>query len=785
VSLGGRDFSFDPRKLDLRPETGALQHGMTFDDWGRKFVCGNSAPLEMVFFEDRYAGRNPAAAMPVSRGSIAADGGADAVFRASPVEPWRVLRTQMRVANPALGPVEGGGRPAGYFTGASGVTAYRGDALPAEMRECLVVGDVGGNLVHRERLTPRGPFVEARRIDAGSEFVRADDIWFRPAQFANAPDGALYVVDVYREVIEHPKALPPEIKSQLDLTSGRDRGRLYRVVPENFAGRPRPDLGRAPTAELVATLSHRNGWHRDTAARLLYERQDAAAVPALEALVRDGTLPEGRMHGLYALESLGALTTDTILAALDDPHPRVREHAVRLADRRPAASGLLEQLCRMTADDDARVRYQLAFSLGEFPSVAVRNQALARLAVRDGGETYPRAAIFSSLARGAGAVLADLVGRAEFAATPEGGAVLEALATMIGRQLDEPDVRTLETAIAEARIADASLAGRLVTGYLSGRVKAASADRDRVPVGAPMAADRDALVSASQRTALDEAAPLPDRVTGVGRLALGTFAESADVFASLLDARQPREIQLAAVKALAALGAPATGGWLLDRWATLGPRVRGAAATAIFSRPAWVRAFLEAVDRGTVALADFDPAQVRLLENYADPTIREGYARLAARVRASPRHTVIETYRPALSMAGDASRGRGHFLRVCAQCHRIGGEGHEIGPSLAAFKARGAEAILVNVLDPNREVNPSYVNYVAQLDDGRTVTGMIADESAASVTFRRAENSVETIPRSDIELLKSTGQSIMPEGLEQQLDRQAMADLLAYLGSLP
>ena len=785
LNLSGRDFSFDPRKLDLRPETGALQHGMTFDDWGRKFVSGNSAPLEMVFFEDRYAARNPAYPMPPSRGSIAIDGGADAVYRSSPIEPWRALRTKMRIANPALGMVEGGGRAAGYFTGATGITAYRGDALPAEMRECLVVGDVGSNLVHRERLSPRGPFVAARRIDADSEFVRSDDIWFRPAQFANAPDGTLYVIDVYREVIEHPRSFPPAIKQQLDLASGSDRGRLYRIVPESFSNRPRPDLGAASTAELVNTLSHRNGWHRDTAARLLYQRQDPTAAALLEKLVREGSLPEGRMHALYVLESLEKLLMATLLAAIDDPDPRVREHAVRLADRRPGEETLLTRLCQITEDDDARVRYQLAFSLGEFPSGTDRNRALARLAVRDGGDRYPKAAIFSSLAQGAGDVLIDLVGRADYVATPTAAAMLESLAAQIGQRLDSADVKPLESVLDAALRSGMPAARQMVAGYLAGRAKASAAARDAIPLSPSLTAARDQLLTQARSTAIDGRVAESDRVVAIGRLSLGSFTDSAETFVALLGISQPQAVQVAAVKALESLGEPEIGSWLLARWPQFGPQVRSAVVTAVFSRPAWVRGFLEAVEAGSVALAEFDPAKVRLLETYTDPVIRAGYEKLAARVKASPRQEVLAAYRPALDLPGDAARGRGHFTRVCSQCHRLEGVGHELGPNLAAFKSRGPEAILINLLDPNREVNPLYVNYIAQLDDGRTVTGMIVDESAANITLKRAENATDTIPRGEIEMLKGTGQSIMPEGLEKQLDRQAVADLLAYLNSLP
>jgi putative heme-binding domain-containing protein len=134
-----------------------------------------------------------------------------------------------------------------------------------------------------------------------------------------------------------------------------------------------------------------------------------------------------------------------------------------------------------------------------------------------------------------------------------------------------------------------------------------------------------------------------------------------------------------------------------------------------------------------------------------------------------------------LEAGGDAARGKQVFTKICAACHRVGGEGHEIGPNLAAMKARGPEAILVNVLDPNREVNPQYLSYLVRLLDGRTMTGMIAAETATGVTLRRAENLSDTVLRIDIDELKSTGQSLMPEGMERQIDQQQMADLLAYL----
>ena len=783
VTLNGRDFSFDPRRLDLRPESGCLQHGMSFDDWGRKFVSGNSQPLEMVFFEDRYAARTPFHAMPPSRGSIAVGGGAAEVFRASPVEAWRELRTKMRMANPKLGPVEGGGRAAGYFTGATGVTACRGDAYPDEMRECLVVGDVGSNLVHRERLSARGPFLEARRIDQRSELVASSDIWFRPAQFANAPDGTLHILDVYREVIEHPKAFPPEIKQQLDLTSGQNRGRIYRLVPDGYRQQPQPNLAALSTAEIVRTLEHRNGWHRDTAARLLYERRPADAVPELERLVRGSSLPEGRMHAMYVLAALDRLTAATVLHALGDAHPRVREHAVRLTERHAGDISLLDALVELAADADPRVRYQLAFSLGEFPSSPVRDRALADLARRDGAGAYPRAAILSSLSEGAARVLAALVEPRDSDGLATDPQMIESLGFHLGRQAKPEDAGAVEQAVISLGGPGAVSAQRLLVGYFSGRAKATQSNA--ASLSPALVAARSALLDTARSTALDDGAAEGQRVAAIRRLSLGTFAESRAAFDVLLESRQPQPLQSSAVDAVVATGAAEAGAWLLERWATMSPKVRAAAAGVLFTREPWVVALLDAVEAGRAPLADFDAAQVRQLAGRPEPAIRERYERLSARVATSPRQEVLAAFQPALAMSGDPEQGKAVFAKNCSQCHRVDGVGYEIGPNLAAFKTRGAEAILLNMLDPNREVNPLYVNYVAVLNDGRTLTGMVTEETATSITLKRGENASDTVTRSEIESLSSTGRSIMPEGLEQQIDRQGVADLLAYLMATP
>ncbi len=287
VVVRGADFSFDPETLDFRQENGTAQYGMSFDSLGRRYVCSNSRHLIWVAYERGQVKENPWFSLPAPLVDIPDDGAAAPVYRISPDEPWRIVRTRWRVAGVVKGTVEGGGRVSGYFTSATGVHLYWGDAFAPEFRDNVFVGDVGSNLVHRKVLktTPDSvqPVGTRPVAEEKTEFLRSRDNWFRPTNFANGPDGCLYITDMYRETIEHPWSIPEAIKKHVDLNSGNDRGRIYRVAPEGFQNPAISDLGAMSDEELDALTKHPNDWHRTTARRLLFERGKAAPpVPAHE-----------------------------------------------------------------------------------------------------------------------------------------------------------------------------------------------------------------------------------------------------------------------------------------------------------------------------------------------------------------------------------------------------------------------------------------------------------------------------------------------------------------------
>ncbi len=787
ISVNGRDFSFDPRTLDFRAESGGAQHGMTFDDFGRKFVCSNSDHCQQVMYEDRYLVNNPLFAPPPARVSIAADGPQAEVFRISPVEPWRIVRTRLRVSGATPGLIEGGGRAAGYFTGATGLTQVRGSAFAEdEMYGMMVVGDVGSNLIHRKQLTLAGVQYTAQRIDSESEFIASSDNWFRPAQFANGPDGALYAIDVYREVIEHPASLPPVIKKHLDLDSGRDRGRIWRIAPEKWQRPKFESLHELSDAELVLLLNEKNAWHRETAARLLFERQ-----PQVFIQLNPGQKYSevGRIQELYTLAGLEKLSVERLVQAFEDSSPRVREHAIRLAERdffqwdKVDSEQLESILQRMIAKEDRQLQYQLAFSASKMPK-EVRLPLLSKLFLYSNDDRWVRAACLTSLPD-ANELLFQLLEDLNAEKPMEFGLLLE-LMRLEGRRRDPHTISKLFELLQKLPPKKASARVVLLPALYESSglsraefIKLASNLKENQPEKMMLQARDEAirLLNEENTTSLNRWIVIP-------ALALGPFAEAEDALTALLSPREAPELQLAALQVLKSYVEPGSAGLIVKEWKGLPPETRRAALDVLLSRPEWTLQLLAAIAEKQIPTSDVDSNAIALLKKHSSKAVQERAAEVFDSTTLARRSEVVEQYRSALDLLGIPDQGRIVFRKNCAGCHKSNGEGYELGPNLAAMKNRGAEAIILNVLDPNREVNPQFLNYVLNTTDGRTLTGVVAAESAAAITLKRAEGQGSEVLRADIEELRSTGLSLMPEGFEKQLDPQDMADLIAYLLTL-
>jgi len=785
VELGRRDFRFRPDGSAFEAISGGGQFGHAWDDWGHRFTCNNSNHIRQIALPARYLARNPDYTPPSPIVDIAAEGAAAPVYRISPPEPWRVVRTRQRAADPEFRQRA----PAtelvatGFFTSATGVTIYRGSAFPERERGNAFIGDVGGNLVHRKIVEPRGSIYQARRAVEGEEFLASTDNWFRPVNFTNTPDGTLLLLDMYRETIEHPWSIPEPIKQHLDLTSGHDRGRLYEVTFGAPAPRRAPRLSAATTAELVARLADPDAWWRETAQRLLIERADPAAVEPLRRLAADRPTPLARAHALWALAALEAIRPADLLPALRDAEPRVREIAARLAE--PFANehkAIRLAMLGLAGDPDTMVRFQAAFSLGEVDG-AEAIEALLRIAVADRADRWTRAAVLTSLHGRADRFLTRLLEQPDLANRADLRPWVRDLSVLIGAAGDPKAARrALSRALATDPHPAATQA--LLVGTAEG-LRRAGVD-PRQAIDDRIEALLEPRFKAASHAASSGSVPVEDRLPAIRLLGLDPTPETAATLGALLEPSQPADVQLAALRALGDRNEPAAIEAILESWPRLGPTIRREAVEVLMSRTDRQRRLLEAIEAGLVRASELDPARRDQLRSSRDDGIRRraeaAFADLG-RTRTA-RAEVLAKYQPALEGEADPERGRAVFLEACATCHRAEGEGEEVGPDLATVADRTREDLLIHILDPNREVPPPYLNYAVATKDGRVLTGQIASESPNAITLKRAEGQTDVVPRDQIEELASTGLSLMPEGLEEEVTPQRMADLIAYIRGL-
>lgn len=794
INMGRRDFRFDANTEAFEVISGGARFGNTFDDWGNRFLCNIRNPLMHIVLPAKYLGRNRYLPVTSAIQDAVPAGDAIAVYRVSPPEPWRIINAQ-RVANdPNSRSPKSARHATGFVTSSSGVTLYRGAAYPREYYGNAFIGEVAGNLVMRYLVQPDGVTFKAERAHQQQEFLASTDNWSRPVNFLNAPDGTLHVLDMYRENIEHPWSMPEDIKAHLDLTSGRDRGRIYRILPpkfpEGFQKPEPPRLGSAQISRLVAELENPNVWWRDTAHRLIFERQDPQTVPLLIELFQQSQSPLARLHALWSLQGLNALDEALLFQALADSEPEIRRTAVKLAEPRLSQSETLRRkVISLASDADPRVRFQTAFTLGEVagPESA---RALYTIIRQDYADHWIRTAVLSSLSESTADFLTSLLTDVKFAASPQTRLLLRQLANVIGTRQHAEEVQAILNLAARYdypgdRSKTNAVQNELLRGLGQGLKRSGkSLVQFSTPADTAGAQLIQKQISQAKTTAANREESAGRRREAIDLLSCTDLATAQSALLPLLGARETQELQSAVVEALTSFGDTSVAELLLERYPSLTPSVRREIVDRLLRRQNWILQLFTAISDRTVSLSQIPQVRRDILMKSPSSEIRRQAEKLFAGETLGPRREIIAAYQPALSAQTDLAAGRRIFKRECLTCHRLGQEGYEVGPNLATIKNRTAPEVLVHVLDPNKEVSPNYLEYVIVTDDGLIETGIIVNETPASITLKKAENKQITILRENIEEIKSSGKSLMPEGFEKKIQTQEMADLIAYLISL-
>jgi putative heme-binding domain-containing protein len=415
------------------------------------------------------------------------------------------------------------------------------------------------------------------------------------------------------------------------------------------------------------------------------------------------------------------------------------------------------------------------------------------VASHDAGNEWTRLAILSGLGDSAWPFLqrlfqADRAWRVD--PKPEREQLLARIGAIIGASGRDDEVRALVRSVAGSDDRGPGAPWALMSGLVDGLARRGlSLDeqlRDKESAPAKVSNDRGALELASigahaKKTALDGKAAPARRVAALNVFVRLDPEKAAATLQGFLEPQQPLALQSAAARALATIGRTGPATEILNHWNDFTTTTRRELLSVFSSNRTLAEPLVRALEDGTVSPAELDLSTRDSLGRVTDPALRKRIAPLLAKAAAPDRAEALKKYQQALSLQGDAARGQALFAKNCQTCHQKRGQGQRVGPDLSGVAGRPANALLNDILDPSREVAPDYVAFQLVTKQGQMVTGLLAEETAGALKLRRNEGAEETVLRSEIEEFRSTGRSLMPEGLEQTLSVQDVADVIEYL----
>jgi putative membrane-bound dehydrogenase-like protein len=796
----GMDLRFKPDRLQIEPVSGNSEFGLAFDAGGQRFPSWNDKHVQHAVIENRYLARNPY--LPVgSAVQLASDHGDSA--EVYPITENPILRD---IRTPSvMGQL-------GHFTSACGQSIYTGDRLPPSYLGAYFIAEPVHNLVHCDRLTPAGATFRAGRMLEKTEFLASTDSWFMPVFTATGPDGALYVADFYRKIVEHPEWIREDLTNEQKLFyAGSDRGRIYRIVHQESRPRPLPSMQNAEAAQLVKHLGDPNGWRRITAQRLLVERGDRSVVSELQQMATSAAAAEGRMHALWTLEGLGSLKPGLVLQALDDASPAVRRQALRLAEEHLTDARVSAKLSRLIDDPDGHVLFQLACTMSGQPAAQTWGP-LRELASRQVEDQWFQIAVLTSAKETAGRWFTAFTSDASFVASRSDAksAFLRRITGILGARQDNAGIRQVIAASSRPPAGNAAWWHAAALTGLADGLKRASGERMRLasaqqaqllrlvespdePVRAAaleVAGSIDLAETAQLKQVIERAsralqsrdADLAARVDAAKTLGLDRSLSTMRALQNALTPQQPEEVRMAATRALLGIRDVRATAPLLKHWSAQTTAVRDVILAGFLQDARRVTALLDAVEAGQIQPGSVSLASRQRILRARDESVRKRAAALFAGV-SSDRAPILTRYRAAASRNGNRERGIEVFRAHCSNCHKLGDIGLQVGPDLLTLAGQAKEELLTNILDPNANIAPGYEEYLVQTTDGRIVTGVIANQNATSVTLRRSKGDEDTILRGAIAEMRVLTVSAMPENLEEGIDVRQMADLLEYLKS--
>ncbi len=797
-NANGRNVRFRPDTYQLEAMSGESQFGHTFDPWGHQLLTSNATHLFHEVIAASYLNRNTNLAMSDATAYLPSYGWGIEVYPITK-NPEHQLLTDV-----------------GTITSACGVSWYQGDLFSEKFKQVTFVAEPVHNLVHADVISDQGATFSADRLLEDSEFLASTDSWFRPVNFYQGPDGALYLIDYYRKIIEHPEWMSEEVNNSGQLYEGTDQGRIYRITPKDTPAMSflhNIHLGEEDNEKLVSRLAHPNLWWRRHAQRLLIDRKASEVSEALQEMAVQNKSSVGRLHALWTLESLEEMDEKTLLAALQDKESGVRENAIKIAEiHLEQFPALIAALYQLAEDKDAKVRFQLLCTLGSIQEDKAQD-IIWKLLKKDMQDEWVQYAALSSAEDRETEWMHLAITQLAEEEKSEAAPFFKKLATMIGNSGNTVAIESLiREATASAKISTgwqaASLQGladglghqsvdlpdkekeqqrllTLLTPDTPTELRQASLDL-LTTLGLPENKSllAPALIATSQALNSPQADPAW-RTDAIQFLAMVDPEKYLSELSSLIRPQEPMMVQRAAIQSMGRGEKVAPCTFILEKWPSLSPELRDEAINIFGSSQARMLLLLDAVEQHTVEPSTIGWRRSVHLMNHDDEAVRTK-ARTLLAASAPNEAEVIAQYQPALILEGDAKQGLDIFTQSCARCHTYAGKlGNTIGPDLSTLRNRSKRAIMEDILMPNKSIADGYEFWEITLSNGKKLAGIISSESVNALTLTDLSGQTNTVQRQYIQALKDSEISAMPSGLENQIDHQQMADLLAFLKGKP
>jgi putative membrane-bound dehydrogenase-like protein len=689
----------------------------------------------------------------------------------------------------------------------AGVQVYQGNMYPDKYKGTIMMGNIHQSAINHDTLTRDG---SSFRATANKDFLVANDGWFRPVSTQVGPDGALWVMDWYDKYpcYQNANADPEGVD--------REHGRIWRVVYTGdkketpVPSRPARDmdLRKASTSDLVPLVSHANVWQRRVAQRLLSERRDASAKPALVNLLEQSTNVEARLTALWTLHGAELLDEAILDKHANDKQPAVRTWVARLTgERRQPTAASFERLNKLAADKDASVRLAVATACRQYSSGSLT----VNTPVPEDVKNFRAGAILETVVRNSADAKDPLIpfmvwmaSEPRLAENPK-----YALAWLIE---NGPDTLPLSAQLASKtmrRISDLRSVeqmdavvdflgkltpkhGEIASAALDGLIQGARGSKPPSVATGPVLAklnytpqltDRAQRIGALWGDAAaterllarltDPAASEADKIAAIQSARQLKTDPAREALVRVLHAADKETLLMETIRALGEVGGDEVADEILKRWPALSPAARRTAAEVLVSRNRWATALLKAVEQKKVAAADISAGAVRSLSQYNEASIRDRAAQLIGRYRASDADKlklIAEKRKVVLAGTPDLKAGYEVAKKTCFVCHKLHGEGADVGPDLTGVGRSTLDALLANIIDPNQVIGKGYENVEVETKDGRTVSGRLVEDTDTRVKLLASGPKEETVAKSDVASTRVSELSVMPEGLEQMPD---------------